>query len=160
MQAHTLFADETSPSQRSDFQDGDAKCKIFTCCGEVNKLPSLACWDQSKVWFKDLKARDGMWQGRAGGRDACLCFPLHVRSRLCSLSDCAQIHHSCVRYACVMNLWRARPEQESHKPRGGRLCGVEENMAASNRIVTLESKARTCAACLIANLGSPKVPAG
>lgn len=59
IQTQTLFAvmnDESSPSRRSDFQDEDAKCKIFTCCGEVNKLPSLACWDQSEVWAKDLKA--------------------------------------------------------------------------------------------------------
>lgn len=81
-----VMNDETCVSQRSDFQDGD-KFKIFTCCREVNKLPSLACWDQSKVWAKDMKAGDVVWRGWAGGWDACLCLSLHVRPCVCSISN-------------------------------------------------------------------------
>lgn len=98
MQTHTLFAamnNETPSSQRSDFQDEDAKCKIFTCCREVNKLPSLACWDQSKVWAKDMKARDGMlrgWAGRWGGGGIVFIFAC-ARVSTCK-DDSAESRHS------------------------------------------------------------------
>lgn len=113
MQTHTLFAamnDETSSSQRSDFQDEDAKCKIFTCCGEVNKLPLLACWDQSKVWAKDMKAETACGEGGlVGGMLVCvyLCMCAHACARFSTcVNDCARS-----RYACVMNLRRRRPQQ-------------------------------------------------
>lgn len=101
MQTHTLFAamnDETSSSQRSDFQDEDAKCKIFTCCGEVNKLPSLACWDQSKVWAKDMKAETACGEGGlVGGTLVCvyLCMCAHACAPFSTcVNDCAESHRS------------------------------------------------------------------
>lgn len=90
----TLFAatnGETSSSRRSDCQDEDAKCEIIYLLRGSKQAPlSLACWDQSNVWAKDMKARDGVWRRWAGGRDTCWCLSLHVRSRVCSFSHLRQ----------------------------------------------------------------------
>lgn len=81
-----------------------------------------------------------------------LCMCARACARLStSANDSAESRHS-----RALRL-RNEPVAESQKLQHCCLCRDEENMAASNRIVILGSKARTRAACLIPNLGSLKV---
>lgn len=113
-----MLTDEISPMHCPDFQHEGSPCKIFTCCHEVNKRPLLACWDQSKVWAKDMKAYDSMWSVGVGGAVVFMFACVYVYICLCECSFstrvnvCAENQRACMclRTVCVVNLHQKRHE--------------------------------------------------
>ena len=114
----TVLTDEIALMHCPDFQHEGAACKIFTCCQLVNKRPVLACWDQSKLWSKDMKASDSMW--RVGGgwgvyvcMCVCVCVIMHVF-----------IFCSCSRTVWVINLCQRRAKSTVWHPADPRSLGA------------------------------------
>lgn len=137
-----------------DFQHEGAACKIFTCCQLVNKRPLLACWDQSKLWSKDMKASDSMWRvGGGWGVYVCVC-----------VCDYACVHFLLVFAYYLSNKPVPKKSQEHHvaprwsqEPRGLYCCICFRQMKKTWQFSTPQSRtwkhARVMWQCLIPSLG-------